>query len=71
MKIDIDDPNVFHLELNVEEARKLLDYSDVNENDEDEEEIKDKVDTALDNAQGAVYSGEHKHAFLVIEIIKE
>jgi hypothetical protein len=60
--VDIDDPDTFSVELTVSEARSLLDQLD-NAEDPDAAFVSE-----LDKAQGDVYSGKKKVAYLVIEI---
>jgi len=53
--LNLEDPNVVELTLSVEQARLIeIDNED--------------VFTAFDNAQGMVFGGDHKKAYLVIEI---
>jgi|SoimicMinimDraft_3_1059731.scaffolds.fasta_scaffold353632_1 hypothetical protein len=61
MKLDLNDDYVYATQVTVDQVRGWLD----GEND-----IPADVNTAFDNAQGAVFKDEHNRAFVVIEITK-
>jgi hypothetical protein len=56
MQINTDNVNVEFATVTVEKAREI-------------ETGNDDIDTALDNAQAHVFSGDHKRAYLIIEIV--
>jgi len=58
-KIDLEDDNVFFASITVEQARALLDGSEIEE-----------VDDAVDQAQGHVFGDEGDKAYVVIEVTK-
>jgi hypothetical protein len=58
MKLNMDDDNVEHVSMTVEQAR------------DDELNLNDWLAEALDRAQAHVFGGEHEVAYLVIEITK-
>lgn len=58
MKLDLENANVFHLDLTVEQIR--------NSDEEAHEELEGK----LDEAQGFVFSDEGSEAYLVIRVTK-
>ena len=60
MVLNTNNDNVFQCEMTVTEARELA--GDVGQ---------DALDTALDEAQAKVFTGEHARAFVVIEIVKD
>jgi hypothetical protein len=60
--INLDDPDIFSVELTVSEARGLLDQLD------NIEDVDAALISELDKAQGDVHSGKKKMAYLVIEI---
>jgi hypothetical protein len=57
MKLNLDDTNVIEFEMSVDDARKAIDG-----------ELTDDFQTALDEAQGLVYTRENHVAYLVIKI---
>lgn len=59
MKLNLDDRHVFEAVMTVAQARELTGG-----------ELPDDVDTALDEAQGFVFSDEGPEAYLVIKITK-
>jgi hypothetical protein len=54
--------NVFEQSLTVDEIRKAMD------GDGAAEDLHEKIEQWLDEAQGPVFSDEHKRTYLVIEI---
>jgi hypothetical protein len=60
--LSLNAPNVFEQSLTVDEIRKALDGEGAAEN------LYEKIDQWLDEAQGPVFSDEHKRTYLVIEI---
>jgi len=59
MTLNLDNPNVVELDMPVEDVRKLIDL-----------ELPDDLTTAIDEAQGIVFSGQAPVAYLVIKITK-
>jgi len=59
MKIDLLDANVHLVELSVTQARRLIDEWDMS---------RDDIATALDEAQGDVFSDSRDVAYVVIKI---
>jgi hypothetical protein len=54
--------NVFEQSLTVDEIRKAMDDDGAAEN------LHEKIEQWLDEAQGLVFTNEHKRSYLVIEI---
>ena len=63
MKLDLDNRNVFELDMSVEAARKLLDAGIP-------DDLSDGLTGVFDEAQGFVFTNEGPEAFIVIKITK-
>lgn len=57
-KIDLDNADVHHVEATVDDIRN------------EAESLKDALDTAMDEAQGRVFTGESTVEYVVIEVRK-
>jgi hypothetical protein len=60
-RLNLEDLNVAHLELTVTEARNGL----------EDETVRTKIETALDETQAYVFGGDHPVAYLVIKITRD
>lgn len=65
MRLNLEDANVFQLDLTVDEAREY------DAGDAEDGSVEERIGLALDEAQAPVFGGDASESFLVIRIVKE
>lgn len=63
MKLDLDNSNVKEVEVTTKQVRDYFNGAD------DDDQLIVKMDTWLDEAQGAVFTDQEKEYYLVIKVV--